>query len=65
MKCPLCQQHMEFSRQIGECCINDACPVLDDALLWYRNSKGEWCRQKWVETKTETGYNLKLSPKED
>jgi hypothetical protein len=44
--------------------MTSSCPVLDDADLWYKNSEGEWQKQKWVATKTKRGYRLTLTPKE-
>jgi hypothetical protein len=62
--CPVCEREMEFSGQIGHYCVYEDCPVLDDALLWYKNNKGEWKCQEWVSVKTEQGYFLRLSEKE-
>ena len=42
-RCPECGEVLTDVSDIGECCFNDDCPVLDDALLWDGNgnrSKG-------------------------
>lgn len=64
--CPVCNTPMHDDSAIGRCCLNDDCPVEDDALLWYQNSKGEWMSQKWI--RTVTGPNsavFRLSEKEN
>lgn len=63
--CPVCSTAMEPDNQIGPYCLNEACPVTDDALLWYKDHQGIWKSQNWIATITKDGSTiLKLSERE-
>ena len=43
-KCPICKKPLGMAVGIGLVCTTNKCPVLDDALLWSINEKGEAVR---------------------